>query len=494
MPFVIPTMSEARDFLIAVGKAVFPDRNYGNLKSYHSRRATFLAAAVTQLHSHIKSVEDDVMPDTAGDNGPIDRWGEILGVERKSATPARKSAAGRVLGTPATAVDAGEELLHEASGLRFEIATSTTVGGGGSIDADIAAIDTGSLTRLSAGEVLRFTNTPAGLETGVVLVKDLDEDGYDDEQFGSYRSRVLAAFSEPTAGGTQADFVAWMREVDGVSQAFCYPNRAGVGTVDIVALHTGSGTDRELDAGDQETVFDYVAERAPSQVSGTGGSLRYLDIVTDEQDVELVVDTSGEAAYAFDWAGGPLTVLAWTSATRLLQFSADRPASMKAGHRLSFKGVASDQDGTEFTIEALSSTDSVILEEAPDVDPAATDLVYSGGPLVTPIRDAILAHMNGENVYAGRSRVPLAESALESTVGLEVLVEGIGPANPDGAYGPWNGNLLRSLLYQIAMYKGGVRNVTISTPASDVEAEDPAFPDDGEIGLIVPGSVLVRGS
>ncbi len=75
-----------------------------------------------------------------------------------------------------------------------------------------------------------------------------------------------------------------------------------------------------------------------------------------------------------------------------------------------------------------------------------------------------------------------------------MLVEGIGPANPGGIYGPWNGNLLCSLLYQVAMYKGGVRNVTIATPASDVEADDPEFPDDGTIGLIVPGSVLVRGS
>jgi hypothetical protein len=494
MAFPIPTLSEARDFLIAVGKAVFPDRNYGNLKSYHSRRATFLAAAVTQLHAHIKSVQDDVMPDTAGDDGPIDRWGAILGIDRKSATPARKSQAGRVIGTSGTAVTQGEELTHEASGLRFQIATTTTVGVGGSIDADIEAIDTGSQTKLTAGPVLRFVATPAGLETSVVLQRDLDEDGYDAEPFGAYRARVLAAFSEPTAGGTQSDFVAWMLEVEGVSQAFAYPNRAGVGTVDIVALHTGSGTARELDLADQEEVLDYVAELAPAQLSATGGSLRYLDIVADEEDVELVVEPSGEAAYAFDWTGGPATVATWTAGTRTLQFTAARPSSMKAGHRISIKGVATNQDGQEFTIEALSGADSVILEEAPAIAPAATDLVYSGGPLVTPIRDAILAHMNGENVYAGRSRVPLAESSLESTVGLEVLVDGIGPANPDGIYGPWNGNLLRSLLYQIAMYKGGVRNVTIATPATDVEATDYDFPDDDQIGLIIPRRVLVRGS
>jgi uncharacterized phage protein gp47/JayE len=499
MAFVIPSLSETRDFVIAVGKAVFPDRNYGNLRSYLARRATFLAAAVTQLHAHISSVQDDVMPDSASDGAPINRWGTITGTDRKSATAARKSSAGRVYGVAATAVDAGEELLHQASGLRYEIATSTTIGGSGYVDADIVAIDTGSQTKIEAGQILQFVSTPAGLQTGVVLQADLDEDGYDDEAFGAYRKRVLATFSEPTAGGTDADYVAWMLEIEGVSSAFCYANRAGLGTVDVLALHTGSGTARELDSGDQEEVLEYLEERAPSQVAGVNGSLRHLDVVIDEQDVELVLDPNGEAAYAFDWTGGPMTVATWTSATRTLEFTADRPASMKAGHRIVLKGVGSAQDGTEYTIEALGAADDeIILEEAPTVDPVATDLVYSGGPLTTPIRDAIVAHMNGEDVYAGRNRIPRTQGQLdedgESVVGLEVLAEGIGPANPDGAYGAWNGSLLRSLLFQIAMYKAGVRNVTISTPAADVDAEDYEFPLDEQIGLIAPGSVLVRGS
>jgi hypothetical protein len=490
--FKIPSLSETRDFLLAVGKAVFPDRNYGNLRSYHSRRATFLAAAVTQLHAHIDSVQDDVMPDTASDDGPIDRWGAILGVTRKSATPARKSAALRVYGTAATPVDQGEELVHAASGLRYQVAANATVGGGGSVDVDVEAIDTGAQTKLDAGQVLQFVATPAGLRGSALLVLDIDEDGYDDEPFGAYRKRVLAVFSEPTAGGTQADYVAWVLELEGVSSAYAYPNRAGLGTVDLVGLHTGSGSARELDAGDQATLLAYV--RAPSQIAGVGGALRHLDVVIEEEDVEIVLEPSGEAAYAFDWIGGPMTVAVWTAGTRTLQFTANRPASMKAGHRVVIKGVASAQRGEEHTIEALSGADSIILEDVPDVAPAATDLVYSGGPLVTPIRDAIVAHMNGETVYAGRSRVPTPESSLESTVGLEVIAEGIGPANPGGAYGTWIGDLLRSVLYQIAMYKGGVRNLTIVEPATDVEATDYEFPDDDQIGLIAPGAVIIRGS
>ena len=120
--------------------------------------------------------------------------------------------------------------------------------------------------------------------------------------------------------------------------------------------------------------------------------------------------------------------------------------------------------------------------------------MYSGGPLVTPIRDAIVAHMNGETVYAGRGRVPLAASSplLRSTVNIEVIADGIGPANPGGLYGTWSGGLIRAVLMQIALGKAGVRNVSIDVPSSDYEAIDYAFPNDGKIGLIVPGAVLVR--
>lgn len=496
MPFTLPSLSESRSFLIAVYRAVFPTRNVGNVRSYHARRATFVAAGITQLHSHADSIQKDVMPSTAGD-GKIDDWGGIKGILRKGATPARKAAAGRVRGANGTAVPLNEELLEPNSGLRFKIAAATTVPASESVDADIVAIDVGSQTRLLKGTVLKFVATPGGLETNVVLQKDLDEDGLDAEQFGSYRTRVLASFSDETAGGSQSDYVKWSTQKEStlsVAQAYCYPNRAGFGTIDFVGLYRGSGAARELSAGDQAILLAWVKTKAPAHIAGTPGSLRQLDIVIDSQPVEIVLTPSGELAYAFDWTGGPLTVLSWTAGTRELRFTANLPATMKAGHRLSLKGVASAQDGKEYTIEALSGVDKVILELAPTVAPAATDLAYSGGPLVTPIRSAILAHMNGETVYAGKSRVPMAESALTSTVGLEEIATGIGPANPGGIFGAWSGGLIRAVLGQIAIYKAGVRNHNVVLPAADYEATDYAFPNDAQIGLIAPSSVLIRGA
>lgn len=492
MPFDIPALSDTREFLVAAGKALFPDRNYGNPRSYHARRAGFAAAAVTQLHAHVDSVQKDVMPDTAGDVA-IDRWGTIIGTVRKGATPARKAAAGRVRGAAATAVPLDEELTH-SSGLRFKVASATVVSGAGFVDVDIAAIDTGQATRLTKGEVLEFQATPAGLETQVVLQKDLDEDGFDREQFGSYRKRVLDAFSEPTSGGSQSDYVRWALEVDGISAAFCYPNRAGLGTVDVVGLHTGTGAARILSGGEVAELLAYLKTKAPAHLAATPGALRVLTVIADPQPVELVITPDGLAAHAFDWTGGPVTVLAYTAGTREVQTAAPLPAAMKAGHRISFKGVVTAQDGTEFQIEALTAADKFILGTAPAVNLAATDIGYSGGPLVTPIRKALLGHINGEDVYAGKNGVPMAASQLASTVGLEVLAEGLGPANPAGAFGTWSGGLIRAVLGKIASYRRGVRNYNIALPAADYEATNDAFPNDGQIHLITPSSVLVRGA
>ena len=170
---------------------------------------------------------------------------------------------------------------------------------------------------------------------------------------------------------------------------------------------------------------------------------------------------------------------------------------MKVGDRFVIKGVASDNDGSVLVIESLSSTDSIILEEWPNADPVATDVVYPAGPHTATVRDAIVAHMNGEIVYADQNG-PLPESvAVErgtSLVGLNILAEGIGPANPARVYGAWSGALIRSVLHKLATYTRAVSNAEVITPGADYEAEDPAFPDDEEINFIVPGKVLVRGA
>lgn len=494
MAFELPTLTKVRALMIAAGQAVFPDRNWGNAKSYHARRATFISAAVTQIIASLRDLLLDLFPTTARDGGGIQRWGKLFGVEQNAASPARKSAALRVRGTAGTLVPTDTELVH-TSALRFKVATGATIPGGAEyVDVDVVAIDTGAQTRLTAGQTLSIVGGVPGLETDAVLVKDLDENGFDQESFGAYRARVLAAIGLPSAGGNDADYIRWGLEVDGIANAYSYANRAGLGTQDVVGLKAGSGAARVLSPGELAAYVAYIASKAPNQVSAPGGSLRGLLVATDPKAVEIVITPNGDPAYAFDFTGGPLTVLAWTAGTLTLQFTTPLPASLKAGHSICLKPVASAQDGRPYRIAAIAGADSVILESAPVVAPVATDVAYSSGPLVQPIRDAIKAHLDGETVYAGKNRTPQPQSALASTVGLEVLAIGMGPANPNGKYGEHVGGIYRQILTQIALFKQGVRNANVVDPPADVEAIDFEFPLDASIDLIVPSSVLVRGA
>lgn len=494
MAYRSPDMTESEELLVAAFRALFKGTNIGARTSYHHRRAQWLAAALVELHAHQVSSEDDVMPDTAT-GAFAERWGRAFGTTKKPASPARGVDVGLVRGDEGTAVPSGLELVHEETGLRFTIDGGDTIPAEGELLVDIVAIDTGSRTRLEAGQVLKLQAVPDGLESDVELQAPLDVDGADQELEAAFKRRYLDVAGEASAGGNDADYKRWMEELVGVDVGYTYANRAGRGTVDVVAMRVGR--DRALTESQLAVVLAALKLLAPTQVGADGGSLRVLTVVPDEQDVELAVKPTGDSAWAFDWLDQtPLEVDSWDDVTNTLTFTTDRPGTMAAGGRLCIHGVGSAQDGAPLRIDSLVGTDAVKLEDVPVDAPVAGDIVYAAGPLTALIRDAIIAHMRGELVY-GDDDGPIAASVAEEerasgTVDLKILAEPIGPANPDGKYGTWSGGIVRGVIEELGIYCRGVRSAECVTPAADYEAQDYPFPNDDQIGLVVPGEVLVR--
>ncbi len=495
MAYRVPNNEESEELLVAQHRALFPNRNIGARRSYHRRRAQWLAAALTELHSHQASAANDFMPDTAT-GSYAERWGRAFGTKRKGATPARRDDALRVRGDEGTTVPKGLELVHEPSGLRFQVDENEVIPVSGEVDVDVVAIDTGSRTRLTAGEILTIQAVPAGLLAPCELQLDLDVEGFDEEAESAFKRRYLDVAGEASAGGNNADYKRWLEAIEGIDVGYPYPSRAGRGTIDLVAIRVGR--DRALSESELDAALVVLEDLAPSQVAAEGGSMRLLEVVPDEQDIELVIRPIGDE-FEMDWSDEAAPIVAtWTPATRVLTFTTDRPGTMAAGDRLCIHGVASEQTGEVLRIDSLIGDDGVKLEVAPEVAPVATDIVYAAGPLTETIREAIIAHMRGEIVYAGEDGpIPGAvadEELPDGTVGLKILAEPIGPANPDGRYGPWSGAIVQSVIEEFAIFCRGVRNATCLVPADDYEAEDFAFPDDAQIGLVVPGEVLVRRS
>lgn len=470
MAFETPSLDENHELLVAVLSNLLPGADISE-GSFNWLWLRTLAAAPAGNDAHVDAAKDELLVDTAVDN--LARLANLVPggpLPRKTATVARKANALRVSGVAVTNVPGA--MLTSTSGATFRIDGGDVVGPGGYVDLDIVAVTLGSTGRLSAGEVLAFTSSIAGLEDNATLVRDIDEGGDDLEDIEAWRARLIAALQQTPRGGTQADYVRWaLAATDdatdagqtlGIVAAYAYPLRNGKCTMDVVGLHAGTGDVRVLEDPERAQLQAYLdAKRPPS--SGT----RALVVTTTAVDVEYLIVESPLAQYAFDWDDrSPPTVNDWNDTTRVLTFDGGaRPADIDAGDRLIF---ASGVSGAERRVEALGpSVDQVTLEadDAGDVPPVAS-LVYAGGPLVAPVRAAILA-----------------------------LVNGLGTANLSKKYGDWEGSIRPKAIERVASnVPGATDDGECIDPAAVVDAEDPVFPDNHRIGLLVPGRVLAHRS
>ncbi|HEU02902.1 hypothetical protein LCGC14_0605610 [marine sediment metagenome] len=457
MPFDLPTFEELRDLLIASFGGRIPEGNTNKRGDIH-KRLSVVALGILDNHFHIQQVGLDVLPDTA-EGDQLRRHATIYGVTPKGASGSAGDTALRVFGDVGAAMPVNEPLTHLPSGLFFKTRSGGVIPAGGFLDVDVAADPSvGELTNLEVGQELTFDVVPLNLEATSRIVVELTN-GQDDERDDDLRDRLLNRIGQPAAGGNRNDWEQFALEAAAfVDSAFVYPNRNGFGAVDVAALKAGTGAARLLDAGERATVLAHIDSVRP-----VSAIARVLEVFEEETDVEILVDPESDPAFGFDWNDlvAP-TVLLWTPATRTLQFNAARPVSMAAGHRLVIDTAGSS--GAVQVIEALSGADSVILRDDLSTAPVLNDPVYAGGPLTDPVRDNVIA-----------------------------LFDELGTANPDAIkYGPWEGNLRLSTLFERVQTTDGVLDSQILDPVANVEASDTVFPDNDTIGLLTPGKILVR--
>lgn len=456
MPFDVPTLSEMIELTRAALRGRIPTADVSQFSATAKRLYT-TALVGADLHEHLRQVQRDLMPDTA-EGAMLARHGKLKGKAKKAAVGAATDVALRVFGDAAATVSSLEELLHVGSGLRFQTTSGGVINADGYLDVDVAAIDTGAVTNLTVGEELQFVSTPTGLEQTATIVIDL-EGGQDVEQDGPYRQRILDAWADPARGGDRTDWRVWALEaLDAIATGYAYPHRNGRGTVDVAALKTGSGASRLLTAPERALLDAAIALVAPINAQP-----RTLEVTSLAVDVEALLLPLSGGAWDFDWNDStPLTVASWDAATLTLTFETARPVDMQIGDRLTVS-KASGGDGKEMKIVALSGTDAVVVEELPAVAPANPDKVYAGGPLVSLARAATLS-----------------------------LFDALGPANPNGKYGPWDGTLRTAVLFETIQELDGVLDSSLSSPAANVEADDPGWPNNTTIELLIPGQLLFR--
>lgn len=204
-------------------------------------RAGAVAAAIEGLYQHQAWIARQVFPDTA-DPEYLEKHAALHGLTRKRATFAQGSAT--FTGTPGAAIPLGTE-AKTVAGLVFVTSEEATLGAGGTVAVPVQAGAAGTAHNLAAGAGLTLTSAPSGVQ-GAAMLTSATIGGTDAETNASLLARVLDVLQNPPAGGNAADWRRWAMNVDGVTAAYVFPLRRGLGTVDVCITSAGGLPSAEI--------------------------------------------------------------------------------------------------------------------------------------------------------------------------------------------------------------------------------------------------------
>ncbi|MGE4539203.1 MAG: baseplate J/gp47 family protein [Desulfovibrio sp.] len=226
--YAIPSFEDIRAAYLRDIKNQLPDAAT-DADSDFSIRGTAVAAAVDGLYQHQLWIARQVLPDTA-DPEYLERHAALRGITRKPAIAASGDLV--VQGTPGAVIASGESVRHLATGLTFQTTAQAVIGADGRVVVPVAAAKAGVMPTF-AGEPVLFVQAPEGVlsQAGLTL-----SGGLAAETDAELLARLLDYMRHPPGGGNAYDYRRWALTVAGISRAWTFPNRRGLGSVDVAVL------------------------------------------------------------------------------------------------------------------------------------------------------------------------------------------------------------------------------------------------------------------
>lgn len=226
--YAIPSFEDIRAAYLRDIKNLLPDAAT-DVDSDFYIRATALASAVDGLYHHQLWTARQVLADTS-DPEYLERHAALRGITRKPALAATGELT--VEGTPGAVISSGESVRHVATGLTFLTSAQGILGADGRAVVPVAAASAGVMPAFS-GEPVLFVQAPAGVVSQAGLTLSGGQAGETDAEL---LARLLDYMQHPPGGGNAHDYRRWALEVPGISRAWAFPGRRGLGTVDVAVL------------------------------------------------------------------------------------------------------------------------------------------------------------------------------------------------------------------------------------------------------------------
>ncbi len=258
MPFNRPTLTQLIDRVAADIETRLPSTDARLPGSNLDVLGRVHAGAAHMLYGHLAWLALQLMPDTA-EIEHLERWSSIWGVARKAA--ARAAGPIVVTGTTGAVVPSGTVLQRSDSREYISDAEATLVAGTATVS--VTAVDGGVAGNAAAGASLSFVSPIAGVVGTAVIDAGGLTGGTDLESDASLRERLLERIQEPPHGGASFDYVAWAREITGVSRAWVYPLELGLGTVSVRFVVDDDPGGLIPDAAKVQAVQDHIDSVRP---------------------------------------------------------------------------------------------------------------------------------------------------------------------------------------------------------------------------------------
>jgi uncharacterized phage protein gp47/JayE len=226
-------------------------------RSLLSATAVMWGGGFDGLYGALAYVADQIIPDSA-DADHLARWASFWGVFPKTATAAAGSALSATGCTDGTPLPAGT-ILQRADEATY-IVTADAEAAGGTVDVQIQAQATGSASSCEAGVILNLVSPIAGIVGPFTVVAEMD--GSNPETNPELLARLEARVQTPPTGGGPGDYVKWAESQPGVTRAWDYPWRMGLGTVGVTWVYDERDDILPL-AGDVTAMQAYLDSVAP---------------------------------------------------------------------------------------------------------------------------------------------------------------------------------------------------------------------------------------
>lgn len=225
--FIVPTLEEIRASLLRDYQTYYPNADTSEDSDAYARTSS-LAACAEGIYAHQKWLIKQFFPDTA-DTEFLEKHAGLRGLRRRNATYAAGKGA-TVSGNPDAVIAVGLQIKTE-DGRFYDTTESAVIPASGSVIVAVRSLATGAAQNIKTATKGSFMAAPVGVSTDVVLNDVVGATNAESDS--SLLERLLNKIRRPAAGGNKYDYKDWALEVDGVEQAYVYPLRRGLGTVDI---------------------------------------------------------------------------------------------------------------------------------------------------------------------------------------------------------------------------------------------------------------------